>query len=371
MAPGLYDITPLESLIEQGYTLLTPNFRLARRIKAEWDARQLASGKGTWEPAPVLPLESWLQQQWELAVSNGLLPPVVPLTAAQSVEVWRQVISQQQSHSPEFQLLKPSGAAELAAAARDSLVRWQVDWRTAGNKALFQLEGDCCTFLQWLELFEDRLQRDGFCTEVDCLAHLPGLKGSLREARVALVEFELIPPLLRAALESLCSDVRDVSPPSDCADRLVHSFNDKRSELQAVASWAANIHRVGSGTTTAIVLSEMASDRVPLEYLLRREFDCLGHNYASLPVNFSTGITLDKAPLVRDALAALAMGLQECTIAAVEGLQRSRFLNLPDAQGALAQRFIRQLYAQGRAVVSVSDIRNEAQSVQLGDAKGL
>ena len=42
MVQGLYDIAPLEPLVAQGYTLLTANYRLARRIKAEWDAQKIA-----------------------------------------------------------------------------------------------------------------------------------------------------------------------------------------------------------------------------------------------------------------------------------------------------------------------------------------
>lgn len=371
MALGLYDITPLEPLIGQGYTLLTPNFRLARRIKAQWDARCIAAGQRTWKPLSVQPLEAWLLAQWDMAVSNNLLPPVTQLTSAQTLELWRQVISEQQSQSPEFQLLRPAGAAELAAQARDSLLRWRVDKSGAAIRPLFEMDEDCATFLQWLKSFEDRLANDGLCTVADCLTQLPDLKGIHPAVPVALVEFDLLAPLLRAALEALCTDVIDVSPATRKADRMVYSFNDKRQELQAVANWAGTLHRRAPDTTIGIVLSDMAGDRVPLEYLLRREFDCLGHNYASLPVNFSTGITLDQAPLVRDALAAMAMGLQETTVAAVEGLMRSRFIDLADAPGALAQRFVRQLYAQGRAVVSVSNVRNDANAVHLGDTKGL
>lgn len=371
MGLGLYDITALEPLIEQGYTLLTPNFRLARRIKVEWDEQRIAAGERTWEPLLVQPLEAWLLAQWELAVSNNQLPPATPLTAAQALELWRQVISEQQSQLNDFQLLQPSGAAELAAQARDSLLRWRVDKRGNDIRSLFKLDEDCSTFLQWLESFEKRLVGDRLCTLTDCLVQLIELDGRSPAGPVALVEFDLLAPVLQAALAACCNEVKDVSPAHSEAERVVHPFNDKRLELQTVASWAAKLHRTSPDTTIGIVLSDMAADRVPLEYLLRREFDCLGDNYASLPVNFSTGITLDQAPLVRDALAAIAMGLQETTVSAVEAVMRSRFLDLCDAHGALAQRFIRQLYAQGRAVVSVTDVRNQANAVQLGDVKGL
>lgn len=371
MAHSLYDISPLQELIEQGYTLLTPNFRLARRIKAEWDAVQAASGRRVWEAVAVQPLDAWLLLQWERAVRANLVPPVTPLSSHQTLEVWRQVISNQQSEANEFQLLRPSAAAELAAQARDTLLRWQVDLRARNIRPLFEMDADCSTFLRWSAAFEQRLRENRQCTQVDCLALLPELEGCPPVNRVALVEIDQLTPLQEAALQTLCVDIRHMLPDSRGEQRLLHTFTDKRAELQAVSRWAADLHRTQPEATIGIVLSDMAGDRVSLEYLLRREFDCLGRNYASLPVNFSTGINLDQAPLVRDALTALAMGLRQTTLTDVENLMRSRFVDLLDARGAVAQRLIRRLYAQGRAEVAIPDLRNEAQAVQLGEVKGL
>lgn len=371
MAQCLYDITPLEPLIRDGFTLLTPNQRLARRIKAEWDARQAAAGFLAWESLTVQSLELWLQQQWEKAASQNLVPPLTPLSAGQALEVWHQVVGRHRSQSADFHLLRPAAAAELASQARDTLLRWQVDLDASSIRSLFRLDEDCRTFLRWMELFDARLAGAGQCTQTDCLAHLAALAGQPPLTRVALVEFDLIAPLLRAALSALTTEVLHVTPSTQMAHRIVHAFNDNRSEFQAVAAWAANLHRTSPDTTVGIVLSNIAGERVPLEYLLRREFDCLGEDYASLPVNFSSGITLDKAPLVRDALAALDMGLQQTTVAAVEGLMRSRFLDLPDAHSALAQRFVRQLYAQGSKVLPISELRDDANGVSLGSLTGL
>jgi probable DNA repair protein len=367
----LYDITPLEPLINDGFTLLTPNQRLARRIKAEWDARQAAGGALAWETVSVQPLEPWLQQQWESASRQNLVPQLAPLAPAQALEVWRQVVEQYQSQSAEFHLLQPAAAAELASQARDTLLRWQVDVDANGIRSLFHLDSDCRTFLRWLRLFNARLARAGQCTQTDCLVHLAALAGQLPTTRVALVEFDLLAPLQHAALAVLTTEVLHVAPSAQVAHRIVHAFSDNRSEFQAVAAWAANVHRSSPDTTIGIVPANIGSDRVPLEYLLRRELDCLGLDYSSLPVNFSTGIALDKTPLVRDALAVLAMGLQHTTVTAVETLLRSRFLDLPDAHSALAQRFVRQLYAQGSAVLPVAELLNDANRVSLGGARGL
>ena len=208
MRHSLYDLAHLEPLIEAGYVLLTPNFRLARRIKTEWDGQRMASGEQVWPPLSVYPLQTWLMQQWEQALRLQLVPALVPLSAAQELELWQQVIAQEEHESGDYHLLRPSAAAELASQARDSLVRWEVDMDDAGIRQAFNLDTDCGTFLRWLMLFEQRLAAAGQCTPVDCLCHLLANAAQLSAGSVALVDFDDIPPLSRSAVEALCEKAR-------------------------------------------------------------------------------------------------------------------------------------------------------------------
>ena len=371
LARKLYDTAPLQPLVAAGYVLLTPNFRLARRIKSEWDAQCAARGERVWESLPVLPLESWLLQRWEEAVANSLLAPQVQLGQAQTLLLWQQAIAAEERDSDRYHLLRPAAAAEIAQQARDSLLRWQVDTAAASIRQLFRLDTDCDTFLRWLDIFEDSQQAAGLVTAADCIRQLHGCADQLPPARVALLEFEDIPPLLRATVDALCADVRELQPRGSSARQLLHGCEDKRAELRAVAQWAARTSRDNPGETVGIVLSDMAADRTALEYLLRREFDCLGEDYGSLPVNFSTGIALDRVPVVRDALAALAMALPETTVPAVVGLLSSRFLDLPDAATPLANRLLSKLFEIGRESLQVAELRYLASEISLDGLKGL
>ena len=116
-AHSLYNIDPLKPLIADGYVLLTPNFRIARRIKTVWDSVQAAAGERVWSPLQVLPLESWLGQRWEKAVELGLLQPKVPVTEGQAHELWQKIIAQHQHSSDNYTLLRPEAAAVLAGQA--------------------------------------------------------------------------------------------------------------------------------------------------------------------------------------------------------------------------------------------------------------
>lgn len=371
MSRHFYDIDPLLSLVDAGYTLLTPTARLSRRIKAEWDGRNAASDKVVWEPLPVQPLESWLLAQWERALVMGLVPPLAPLKPAQQLQLWQQVIAEEERQSGDYHLLRPSAAAELANQARENLLRWEQDMSSESIRQCFKLDADCGTFLRWFDLFEQRLDQAGQCTPVDCVRALAGCHGSLAPARVVLVEFDDIPPLFRSTVTQMCEDVREYQPEGSTGERLAHALGDKRAELQAIARWARDTSAREPASSIGIVLSDMRGDRTSLEYLLRREFGCLGDNYSALPVNFSTGISLDRAPVVRDALQALTMGQRQVRVADVVQLLHSRFLDMPDANSPLANRFITRLYDAGREQVEPGELRYAANEVKLGESKGL
>ena len=149
MPRTLYDITPLVPLVESGFVLLTPNQRLTRRIKSEWDSRMAASGAIVWEPIKVQPLESWLQTQWLLAVNLGLIPALMQIGPALALELWQQVIAGDERDSGSYSLLRPAAAGEMAGQARETLLRWQVDTSNPGVRQNFRLDNDCGTFLRW------------------------------------------------------------------------------------------------------------------------------------------------------------------------------------------------------------------------------
>ncbi len=371
MSCRLYDLTPLEPLLERGYVILTPTVRLARQIKAEGDRAKLATGARAWPALPIQPLERWLVTQWELAVGLGLLPARTLIDKPRALELWRQVIEEEEVAGGGYHLLRPAAAAELAERARENLLRWEVDLGLPATRQAFGFDVDCAAFLEWRDRFEQRLERAGLCTPADGIAALRSVPAGLPRSRVALVEFDDIPPLFSAVLEALCDDVQRVEVAGEEGPRLAQAFSGRRAELQAVACWAARTSREEPAATVGVVLADMESDRAPLEYLMRREFGCLGENYNALPVNFSTGIPLQRAPVVRDALEVLAMGLQETSVEAALRLLQSRFLALPDADTPAARRFVVRLFDDGREHLSTGELRYAASDAALGEGSGL
>lgn len=325
--PRLYDIDPLQPLIAAGYTLLTPNQRLARRILAEWE-QAAASAAGERTTPRVSALEPWLQERWQQAVAAGQLPARRLLSAAQAHELWRQVIAVDQAQAGRHDLLQPGAAARLAARARDTLLRWEVDLQAPSVRQLFQLDEDCGAFLRWADAFSALLARNGLATPVDAMLALPTLSPQTPRTPLALLAFDALPPLYEHCLQRLGAVIET---PETAAPAAAHCevlrCEDSRSEFAGVARWAAEVMASEPDLRLGIVVPDSAEQRATLDYLLRREFACLDRRYQSLPVNFSAGQPLAEVPLMRDALQLLALPVEGVGPQALALLLQSRFLN--------------------------------------------
>lgn len=331
--PRLYDIEPLQPLIAAGYTLLTPNQRLARRIFSEWEkAAEGADGEAA--IAQVSAVEPWLEHYWQRAVAAGQLPARRLLSPAQAHELWRQVIAADQARTGHYDLLQPGAAARLAARARDTLMRWEVDLASPPIRQLFLLDEDCGAFLRWADAFSARLARDGLSTLVDAMRGLATLTPQAPRIPIALLAFDTLPPLYEHCLHRLGRDVQTVETDAVAAEHCaVLRCEDSRGELAWVARWAAELAAKEPDLRLGIVVADSDGQRATLDYLLRREFDCLDRRYQSLPVNFSAGQPLADAPLVRDALQLLALPAEGIGPQTLALLLQSRFIKPGLASG--------------------------------------
>jgi ATP-dependent helicase/nuclease subunit B len=179
----------------------------------------------------------------------------------------------------------------------------------------------------------------------------------LPQQKIALFGFDEIPPLLSALVDALGESTVTLAILGEPGECKVREYADKRAELAAVAQWAKMISDRPGNARVGIILPEMQSDRSSLEYLLRREFDCLGSNYTSLPVNFSAGISMDRVPLVRDAVRILGMSRSRVDLTDIVALLRSRFVTLSDTNTSAAIKFIRRLFDRGEQTIDAGEVR--------------
>ena len=333
------DLALLQPLWQRGYTVLTPNRRLARAVLAAANAERTEAGSRAWATPSVMPFQQWLVEQWQTAVMSGALPPRRILEVPQQRRLWREIIEAEEGG---FTLVSPASAALRCQQARRDLLLWQVDYRARATRQEFSFTADSEAFLRWLAAFDRRCAEGGFLTAEDAALELLEAPSLLADARVALLDCDSLPPLHAAVLEH-AADRRELGAGSeDAALGEARAFADPRAELQAIARWCRVNVEQAPDRRIGVVLQDMGASRELLEVFLRREFDCLTTRYESLPVNFATGLTLDRVPLARDALRVLMMARSQVSVGDFTALLTSRFLSLspgdaPDLGDALAE----------------------------------
>ena len=322
------DLTLYEAALSAGETILTPGLRLARQIESAYLQRALAE-QSVIEPPVVTAVDAWLEREWLEAVERGFLPQKRLLSGLQEQHLWRQVVEQHLQQQGTFQLLQPKAAAALAKSARQLLQSYADSPEQPRWRQFWQQHSDGEAFLVWLKRFESRLEAGNYVTRQDAYRALLSVERAQRP-RLHLAFGQELPPLTRRALEH-CAVVHEIAPMVDKMLPLPgHQYVDRLTELRAIAAWAAQRHRAGRGTT-AVVLLDTQRDRVDFEYLLREQLDCLDARYASLPVNFSTGMPLLKTPMYRDAMLALRVEHDQLSRMEVLSLLRSPYvINWPE-----------------------------------------
>src|SRR5574341_807131 len=104
-----------------GSVLVTANRRLARVLKAEFDAARRAAGDSAWPSPDILPWGAWLLTNWDAAAHRGE-GAALPLSPAQERSLWERVVADSEDGET---LLQVPAAAALAAEAWALAHEWQ------------------------------------------------------------------------------------------------------------------------------------------------------------------------------------------------------------------------------------------------------
>ncbi|EED32983.1 conserved hypothetical protein [gamma proteobacterium NOR5-3] len=340
LRPLFAGIEGIAGLLEGGTAVLTPNRRLSRAVREAEHQHRSMKGEKVWESSTVLPLRQFWIERWRLAVTRGLLPAKVLVDSTAQRLIWRQIIDA--DDAVPFSLLSPARAAALSQEASETLALWRIDLADKLVRQVFSFDEDSRAFLRWERRFQKKLADLDAVTPEQALEQLLCCPQALDQP-VALLSQDDLPPLHQALCEASTSWQRVTLPVQTARHQPIRSFNDPAAELQMAAHWCRQKLEQDPQGRYAVVLSDMHADRDRLEYYLRKEFACLTKNYASLPVNFSTGFTLDRVPLVRDALRIFEFGLPEVTVENVISILQSRFIRPLSYRKDKRERCIRRL----------------------------
>lgn len=334
----------LRQTLSSGVTLLTPNYRLAASVLEAYGS---SSPTVSWREPTVVPVDIWVAQIWEMLSTRGLRPFVDwdILEPSLEREIWLEAIEETRNDHP---LIDTSAMARIAArafqdlrrASADSDVHWLRDFDYLPDVALFNL---------WQQHFSRRCESLGRITLVEAITLL-ALNLDSTSAKlignIATLNFYETPENYGALFNSLSKFGKlqafftldktkfTETPAVLLNERNVAAyrteFKDQASEIQAAASWALTLQKQDPTAHIGIITPTPARVQPDLERALRRIKD----EHAPLRVfekphlinSSSTGTTLAKTAIVKDALIILGLNREKQSLVDFCRLLRSPFI---------------------------------------------
>lgn len=332
--------------LESGGWLLTRNLRQARLFRRLHDRAQIAAGRDVWPSAQVLPLDAWLESQWQEAVTAH--PALPPLAEPAVVEwLWRE-----QAAEDAPGLVDP---AELAARARASWVRLRQQGGDIVGLSGWPLTCDQQAFLAWSRAVEHELRERNVRDRADLprllieAAALPPPGAPLR-----LAGFRRLTPALGALVQALRargwqveSDTVPGTAPAPAAVTWQHAAADPESERYGLLAWLRERFDQAPGGIYGLILPDLAGCRGAVERALaaaiQPELELPRGAIQDRVFDLAGGDPLALQPVVACALSALACAQGSAGWATVSELLRSRHLTGAAAEQGARIRFDLQL----------------------------
>ncbi len=319
----LFDVESLENALTGGALVLTPNLRLARKIREAWGLRRQGAGERVWRAPRVLALDAWIQDCWLSLVDAAYAPALtgIPARPFQETLVWEQAIAGDEKFPPE------SRADRYADLARQG---WQLarQWRLDGGQLAASHHDGAQSLARWAATAENTLAERGLLTsarraEIVASGFRDGILPTV--PRIVLVAFQTLSPLYRDLLELAGQRVESheagrshrssAAQPRSLARAVAE---DSAAELAAAASWARDRAAADPDARIGVVVANLAGARDTVERHFRHCLDpgwCLpNQRYRPPPFNISAGVPLSRAGLVAAALDLLALNLRRLPV---------------------------------------------------------
>jgi probable DNA repair protein len=325
-----------------GVTVVTPNRRLARVLKEEFDSFQSARKLAVWEDADILPFESFVGRCYEHALyaeGGGDLPML--LSPAQSRALWEEAIRGSRWNGALLDV------PQTAASAQEA---WRLAqaWNIAGAPEKFAANEDTQAFAAWARDYAQRCKKEAFIDLPLLLNFLFkefSLNDKIGKPQVLVAyAFDILPPQTKGFLQHF--ELLTCAPERKPGKALKTSFPSPREELESAARWARA--RLEEGRRRiGVVVPELKLRRREAARVFARVMG------SPLPFELSIGEPLAHYPVVAFALSVLEFSRSEKPFEEVSRILRSPFLGGAGREMAARARFDARLRREAGVEISL------------------
>lgn len=310
MMRPLFDISSLKEEIERGVQILTPNQRLASKIRQAWGIAQQQQNQSCWARPAVDAIESWLDEQWQRCLDLGYPPAAAGYPATPEVELmlWEWAIEHTADQAGETLVsLQPGNFARQAKDAYTIAQRWQMTDA--------QLTEEAPQLWRWVDAFRGELARHRLITPADkvsiiCRAFREQVLQPLPQ--IHLCGFDSLSPLYLNLLEQASRTLTRLRPAAAAGSLASkHPCYGEQQELEAAVDWATAKQQADPAARIGIIIPELPKLRPSVERLLRErlqpDYQHPEQPRTPPPYNLSAGLALSETPLVSAALQLLEL----------------------------------------------------------------
>lgn len=348
----------LQALVA-GATVVTPNRRLARAVKREFDEARVTGGARVWTSADVLPWRAWLDRTF--ADLNRHEAAVRVLSAAQEMALWQQAIA---DSTAAHALLDTAATARVARDAWAQQQGWRLDlagWRSG-------LHEDGKAYLSWASRFQTRCAAGGWLSAAalpDAIA--ARLVGGRVPESLVMFGFDELTPQQHALLDALRSAgtrVEEAQPHAAGAKLSRRTYPSAADELLAVARSVRDLLRADPTLAIGVVVPDLSQRRAEVarvfDDVLEPERVLAGSRQRPRAWNLSLGLPLSACPLAHGALSILRLARGPLPLNEAGSLLRSPFLVGAEQEFTRRAQLDARLRERGQLRVDMTGLQREA-----------
>lgn len=361
----LFDPAVIAPELARGAVVLTPNRRLASRIRAA-----IAAHAAVAPAAAVYAIADWIEQLWQQMQfrADPLAAGVWVLDPAQELLLWEQAV-----RAGDVPLLRPGQAALQAHSAFRTLALWRQLPLSDELRRECEAQPDSAMFLQWLDRFVSRCNESKAISAAErdrrvvAAARENASQQSLQlPSKIVRVGFDDLPPLYAELLQAV-PDNSAIELPSRNKNSVCVGFDSLETQLQAAALWAQRELQKNPAGPVAIVVPDLNQQRALVERVLLDVLapESIAPQFARKlpPMNFSSGESLAQTPLIIAALQLLELIALDIERETILQIARSPFSNFSNEKIEAQAAFIEAICAQRVAKLRSAQVRQCADEV--------
>ena len=316
--------------------VVTPNRRLAKVLRREFDDLQVIQGRTAWSTPDILPIAVFIERSYEEMLYSEQADKLPALLSTNQEQVlWENIISNSDQAPILFSIPE---AARLARKA------WKIihEWQLISKLKNLPLNEDCKVFRSWSKSYRGLTQRENQIDKAricDLIIELWKHTRIKKPDRLICYGFDTFIPQQRAFLNSFSEygcEVMTAQSQSKIRSRVGRvqqvSCADNRDEIYRAAVWARARIEADNTVRIGVVVPELFKyqSEIIRTFSSMMEPDVQqglpGSTHRVYPFNVSLGMGLASYPLVSTAFLLLELAGKDIEFKFVSSILRSPFL---------------------------------------------